>query len=397
MNKLLFYIFSLLLIVSCASDNIEDSIMTDNNLPATGQGNNKEEEILWPQDVMTATMKGVDAEGSNEMTRSSLYYYHEETPAGMAFRWTQGEKVGVFETRNSENQQVTITSEIESSGKTSTARFYINDASVNYWFNGLYYAYRPYNAAVGEGTISNSAIPVDYTGQTQTANVKMSLWTNADKTDYVASEKAASAHLGDKDYLVSSATSFAGGGIHFDMKRLGGIVRFYLVAPKNGANTEEIKYKELQLVNKDHYFTLETTMSLPAQALADTPKTKSHMISLALSDETNHSFDFTNSDTRHDYYYSKYGNMIVAYMIMAPVNLTTKSTLYLIGEDSHGENRYFSKEISAKDIHADFLHQWSLSNIAPDEPITFNAISVEEWKEGTTFSNGDDGKGTEGW
>lgn len=396
MNKLLFYIFSLFLIVSCASDNIEDCIMTDNSLPATEQDNNNDgEEDLWPHDIMTASMKGVDAEGSNEMTRSYLYYYYEETPSGMAFRWNDNDILGVFSVGYSTNQQKTdIKPEtITNTKKISSASFEVKDQDIHY--EGKYYAYRPYDVEVGEHT-SISEIPIDYTGQIQTANVKMSLWPD-NKTDYEVSEKAAAAHLSSKDYLVSSASAFSEGGIHFNMKRLGGVIRFYFVAPKDGGgNVEEVIYDEIQLVNKENLFTLKTTMSLPDQALADEPIETSHMVSLSLEGE---GFDFTSTNAHRDEYkYNRtgYGHLVIAYMMIAPVNLTTKSTIYLLGRTSEGVRKYYKATAKEKNVIADFMHQWSQNDLTPDEPITFNAISVEEWKEGTTFSN-DDGKGTEGW
>lgn len=56
----------------------------------------------------------------------------------------------------------------------------------------------------------------------------------------------------------------------------------------------------------------------------------------------------------------------------------------------------YKATLSKLDCNAGKHHQWSVANAPEDAPITFQEITIQEWEEGTGFTN-TDGVGTEDW
>ena len=59
------------------------------------------------------------------------------------------------------------------------------------------------------------------------------------------------------------------------------------------------------------------------------------------------------------------------------------------------ERKVYKATLSKINFEAGKHYQWKPA-LNPDEPITFTEISIQEWEEGTTFTN-EDGTGTEDW
>ena len=57
---------------------------------------------------------------------------------------------------------------------------------------------------------------------------------------------------------------------------------------------------------------------------------------------------------------------------------------------------YKADNLVKKDFQADGLYQWTVTGAGADDPITFQNITIQEWTEGTVFTN-NDGNGTEEW
>lgn len=60
------------------------------------------------------------------------------------------------------------------------------------------------------------------------------------------------------------------------------------------------------------------------------------------------------------------------------------------------ERKVYKATLSKLNFEAGKHHQWSVSASEIDEPITFQEITIQEWEEGTGFTN-TDGVGTEDW
>jgi hypothetical protein len=59
------------------------------------------------------------------------------------------------------------------------------------------------------------------------------------------------------------------------------------------------------------------------------------------------------------------------------------------------ERKVYAATLSKINFEAGKHYQWK-PVLNPDEPITFTEISIQEWEQGTTFTN-EDGTGTEDW
>lgn len=389
MKKILSYFIAAITLVACSQEEV-----TESNIPQE-------------REVVSMTMPQINRDNSltrsivrNDIALSGQFY----------FSWEDGDKIGVFPiaTPTAGTQQTFVGSNvrntIEDGRYVSTADFLTKDDQVAVLqSNSDYGAYYPVNESFDGSPVS---IPVDYSGQVQTRNVEMGKYVdyvNADDAnkqtklnEYHASEELASRHLSAKDYQVSTATTtITGKGIHFYNKRLGAIVRLYMKAPA------QICYDNLQIVNNESYFTIQTKMDVTQARFVDVPDKKSHVISLQLAEVEENGFDFKGLTNESKFYDSREYNgipngfMIVAYMMVAPIDLTTSSTLYLCGHD--GSTKYYYRAtLVPKTLEANNLYQWSTRVLDPDEPITFEPINVQQWTNGTTFTN-DGGKGTETW
>ena len=398
MKKFLLYIVSAIMFAACSSEQIELAEQTNEKTPnATPNTNGEEEAWPWGEGV-SATVPNLELHGDQEPTRALVY---DNDVRFMKFYWNGSaaeDMIGVFPvnsdpTKSSQQCFERIAEESSTGIGNASANFKTKDGGVKTVSESTeYVSYYPFI----EGELNYVQIPITYLGQKQRENLNIKAYATRKNSDelmnaYKQSELAAAEHLEEFDYLVSSAGSTPTGDIHFSYTRLGSTVRLFIKAP------EQIVYDSIQLVNKDVEFMTKGTMNVPAKTLTAT-KT-SHAISLQLG---NNGFDLSDN-TSNDYQNPTTG-YIVAYMMLAPIQLDktdiSQCYLYMCGhvKDHPKQKKYFkSAPLTKYDIEQNKTLQWTTTNNTPDEPITFNAISVEEWKEGTTFSNGDDGKGTEGW
>lgn len=393
---------------ACSSDQIELAEQTNEKTPNATPNTNGEEEA-WPwADGVSVTVPNLELHGDQIPTRALVY---DVTNKFMVFSWKNstdsnskdGDKIGVFpvNTPSSTSQQqcfVMTNDDIIEGANSVSAKFMNYDTgvlSVDAFKD--YVSYFPYvePRTVELDRFDYEKIPVKYLGQIQSANVNIYAYANRKTTveqmnTYNESERIAASHLEAYDYLASNATSTANGGVHFYYTRLGSTVRFFIKAP------EKIVYDNIQLVNKDALFMTKGTMNIYNKTLTATET--SHVLSMQLGAD---GFDLSDETSIH--YQNPSTGYIIAYMMLAPIKLkevTSQCYLYICGhvKDHPEQKKYFkSAPLTKYDIEQNKTLQWTTTNNTPDEPITFNAISVEEWKEGTTFSNGDDGKGTEGW
>lgn len=247
-----------------------------------------------------------------------------------------------------------------------------------------------------------TTIPVSYLDQKQASNVKMGYY-GKDGNEYMASERAASAHLGAYDYLYGAATRTANGSTHFAFKHLQSTVRFFMRVPdeRNLQVFDKIMIFSKHDVTGRH-FTTEGTLNLWNTELDSakfTKRTEADVLTLKLGEN---GFNLAGDDKEDYFYEAKNCYVIVAYMQIYPVDLLeehiTNPTLYLCGHRGEGNDRvdtYYKAELLKKNLKAGKAYQWS-SEVSEDEPITFTEITVQQWEEETGYTNnGADGK-TEG-
>lgn len=82
--------------------------------------------------------------------------------------------------------------------------------------------------------------------------------------------------------------------------------------------------------------------------------------------------------------------------MLAPIDLTNVENceLYLVAHDSNGNKHYFKATgLSKPNLQPNSFYKWTLIP-GEDVPIEFSDITVEQWREGTTFENNGNGTGT---
>lgn len=404
MKRIHIAIFTLLALTFVCCTSHEDELVL---VPPTSTDSTivePEDTLVIDESLCTVTMPKIQFEGDDEFaTRSSIAFDYLANPKVMKFSWDfNNDKIGVFPVleNNNTTQQLpfVITQYTQSNSSAAIGTFGINDQGVSVRFDGKYASYFPFRA----GEYNHTEIPVSYLGQVQKANVNINEYyyikdhPSAPKEKYLTSEIAANAHLGAYDYLVSEATSTTSGALHFKYSRMGSVVRFFILAPDN-----TLTYDELQLVNDDVNFMQTGTMSIQNKAF--TAETLSHTMTMHFGEydsetQTYSGFDFSDKTNNSSYYRDADIGYIIAYMFLAPIDLSDKANcyLYLIGRDDSGNRHYFkSSGLTRLNLQANYFYQWVPSTM--DQEITFSPITVQEWANGDGWTNGDDGKGTQSW
>lgn len=381
MKKILTYIAASLALAACQSETIVD------------------EQVQEADNVLKVEMpKLVRLGDAGRTTSRSSLNYDKFNGTYMHFAWNDADKVGVF-AASQEHPQV-LEMKLKSGGENELRReMELVDPALefNIKANTAYVAFFPYADHSGD-----YLIPVDYTKQTQASNVDMSLYYEAStpeqKATYLASEKAASAHLGAKDFLCSPVvTTTHNKGALFPMQRMGVVLRFFLKVPANEV------FDELQLITPKDEFTLKANMNVSSQSLKSTKSQTT--VSLQFN-----SFDFSLdgenkpfelNKTNFDYYNNKYTGYIIAYMMIAPIDLKdVNCMLYLVGHDKanpEAKHYYKASNLSAPNytFAGNDFFQWSPTT-GPDQPIEFKAVEIQQWEQDKDgFKN--EGGGTGSW
>jgi len=386
----------MMLFASCSSD----TVLTD-----SGVDNGGEEEIVG----VTGTIPVMKFDD----TRSSLVF----SSTGMTFSWDEGDQIRVYPKLTDPDAQAFSSESLAppliltlmpgtiatKEGVSVTGQFGNAEGErVILEAQGTtdYLTFSPANPKAVEGEIPETGydeIPVSYLNQKQASNVKMGYY-GKDNDVYMASEKAASAHLGAYDYLHGEATQTSNGSTHFVFNHLQSTVRFYMKVPENALQVFDkiMLYCKHDITNR--HFTTEGHFNIGTKTF--TKNSEADVLTLQFGDE---GFDL-NGEDKADYYYADKGfYVIVAYMEVYPVDLVEehirKPTLYLCGHriiEGKRYETYYKAELTKKNLKAGYAYQWS-SEVDEEEPITFTEITVQQWEEETGYNNGENGSGTNVW
>ena len=382
-------------------------------------------------DYNTVQMPELQTAGSQGMASKSSLSYNYIT-GGTTFKWDIGDKLGVYPVKDPDDDILPENStkelweikRLENEGKLGI--FDSDDAHISSYMGKSYIAVYP-NIRDDK---DYRDIPVTYDGQKQTASSKLGLYqqglSDADRmAEYAESEETACSHLSDYDYMVDTerlATETTG-RIRFQMQRLSAIVRFFMTVPGMATETSRMVFDSLQLYNASKFFANQTILDASTGEYSETPTRQSHVLSLQLGD---YGFDYTACSADDDYY--RNGRWVMTgYLMVPPIDLDTKSTLYLIGrqpalyadaEEYNTANgtsltdeqfaalttaqkmkewtrKVYKAELVEKNLEANKIYQWSTTE-DEDEPIEFEEIQIQEWEKATGFTN-EDGYGTEDW
>lgn len=357
--------------------------------------------------LFVSRMPFVDGNPSSDGQTRSVFYYKDNTK--MQSEWDlEKDILGIIATKNGDNTLDVSTSTQASPYKPTEKD---GDKKVpmsavegyNFAENYSYTAYFPYEIGKGTG-IDFTQLPMvfesDEKQQTQTAKPNMSAYfadtssNRYENADYQASEKNASKHLGDFDYMYSTEQPYSSPAMHFPMKHLGCILRFYFLMP-----TEKRTITRLDMVAQKSGFYKDGTFTLTSGSTGTkTAGTSTNTLSLKLAVTS----EYAETD--------KYGHYIVAYLMMYPVTISEANTgkvyFFVTATDDDG-NTYMYKSRSdllkylttnAQDkttctMESGKFYQWATN---ADGPVLLDPLEIEEFTPGTDIEN-EGGKGTQGW
>lgn len=345
----------------------------------------------------------------DEVTRSTLTY----GSGGLKFSWELEDHFGIYPTgkitnnghsnNNPQASQEPFTLTTVKDGGLD-AHISSDNSYFHFLSNYRYSAYTPYNA----GEINFDNIPFEFPMQTQRGYVNMGEYNK--KTGggfsnpiYMASEALACQHLGAADILISPETVSDERPLHFYMRHIGAIARFYLKTPTG----KRLKLKEIKLIASDKIFYTRGSIDLtshpfnaslvPSTALPTRPEevknygvvlpqasvsqispeesSKTDCLTLKFDDGTNNGV--WNNCPATD------GEYILAYLMMYPINYDNTQAsayIYVIAEDEAGnELHYRTTKLASKYMCSGYLYQWTKS-VTDIYPIELTA-TLQSWQE----------------
>lgn len=363
MNKIhsLIIALPLLLLTACSSDNFGDDIE--------------------PQVGAIVPDKLLDTDDVNPMLGSKASLAFILSKSKMEYNWDNGDIIGVFNISYPHESSYNTgfwykpNTSVRDENKT-TGRF----ANNNYSFDQEHYwvSYSPRMCV--EGTNGRKIvedynnIELTYSGQRQTVNATPAGKAPTAANGYGdASEKAATAHLGAYDFLISDpAQPDETGFTTFKFKHVGSTVRFYMLFPEGGFGGKgcTAKIKTMELISNSNILVDKATLCInpaggtPSYTQKSTTTTKSLLLNLGTD---------ANGLIIPDNGY------LIAYMEMHPVNVPNKDCFLFVTAEVSGKEKYFkSLPLPALNIGAGSLYQWSTRDFL--EPIELTATLLP-WQD----------------
>lgn len=402
-DRNILYLLATVLLSACTSTDIE--LMMD-------------EPVMKKPNVIIAEIQEpvVYQQG---ITRSTLIYNYSEDR--MKFSWGGGEvRLGVYPVGDDPRKSQPIPYRLESILSDLGGVFESLDKDVRLDQTKKHISLKPYIKLDGY-----SQIQLSYEGQTAEYSPqfcyypkfsinKSYLDSHPDEVEnyekkYHESEARACQHLGDFDYLISAQTESDAGKFYFKLRRVGVIARFYLKFTDK--QYEDMVIESIRLAADKGNKPFNTKISLNASSAVDGENVSVKAIrNLKTSGFVELKYpkglDLTQTDKNADDYYI-YNNScyIAAYMMLAPVDLSSLPSdallrIYVIGhKKSNNEEKVVlgSGELNKPNLTPNMLYQWNTTKAKVEEPITFNLLNVQDWEEGSVFDNGIEGSGTSIW
>ncbi len=324
-------------------------------------------------------------------TRSSLIYEQTgTTTAVMRFDWETTDQIGVFNViepaEGSTNIPFTFKEyKPELKPTYGSAASFSND---NYFFSRNYYwvAYSPYKAMSNGGVrtkvLSYDNISITYTGQAQQTNATpKGMLPGATNSGYgEESEKKASAHLADYDYLISApAQPGDDGWTKFYFQHVGSTVRFFLWFPEGafGGAGKSAKITNISVVHKNSNVLVSDAVLAVGQETMESVSTQPNFT--VKSTTTTQKLDLKCTGTDGSGISVPDHGYMIAYMEFFPTNIGDKDCLLYITAEVDGMTRYFrSKPLYALNIESGHLYQWATMDF--DAPIQLTS-TLAKWQD----------------
>lgn len=427
MTKNYFYIFICLVALSaCSSDEVASDV--------------PDIDLTWEDEDLlgaSAMMKGFEC--GDMATRSSWEFNGQK----MVFGWEAGDAIGLYPTAGTadpaeegewEQTNPTFINPTEKKHplydkdhstchvKESLAQsmpFFVSVASKDSQSQQLFggsgdfewddrtrwTAYLPYNSRFSvdaNPSVKFNALPLDYTNQTQMELPDMeALYLGKDGTArgynnpyYIASEIASCKHLAQKDYCISPEMVWTGQRIKFEFQHIGAIARFFLLAPE-----ENLTLEKLELICDRKIFHAKAEVDLTshlydANALHRGVKVAGDEgpLQIKATDDASQKLTLNFTQTKDlkvqkPTTENRYGNYIVAYMMVFPVEYKSETDgnlfVYVTARNEQGKEVHFvSEPLADRTLRSGYYYQWNLRT-HPDDglyPIELTATLLP-WQD----------------
>ena len=288
MIKHLFLLLGIISLVAC-SNEIEESV------PSQGK-----------QQIV---MKVKDFQWSDKTSRTIV----DVRPEGVFYNWAENDTVGIVP-----NVGTQVAFPIINGVGSNTATF-----SGGAWALRPSSTYAAYSPFIGDIYLDKTAIPVNYTGQTQVGN-------------------ASTAHLGKYDFMTAVANTPTNGNVNFEFEHLGALIELSITLPKAGI------YSNVTLSCTEPVFT-----SIGKVDLTSTKPTitaigkKSNELTIRLQDFAS----------------TKDNEIVKVYFITAPVDLTGKN----IKVSLDGANIDYTGTVNIGKLNAGYAYAHSVLTAVTDD------------------------------
>lgn len=415
-----YFLLISLLLISCSKE--EDVIAQNPELEEYLDKTWEEEEI----DGASVTVKGF--EPGNNFTRSTWYFDNQK----LIFGWKQGDGIGIFPTaknaleateetwdnvnpglvRPDEEDESTLhplyasdhTLCLTKTNRSNPTPFYVTspkDGSQTAQLFGnmgeyqwddqvRWTAYFPYRLIKQEPNYTNVTFEWESDTHIQTQNgipdISRLVKSGQSATvctdlQYLASERTACNHLAGEDIMISAEMVWSGSRINFQLRHIGAVARFFLLAPKNEDLVltnlklicdKEIFYKGGQFTMKSHPYVADESQNYGVNLVGTvnsqvTPNetTKTKMLQMNFVDGTAKTV-YDPSDS-----YKRY---VTAYMMMFPItynsasdgNLYAYVTAYRADDPGRTELHFVSKCLTDISMVSGKYYQWTSSTKLQD-------------------------------
>ncbi len=258
--------------------------------------------------------------------------------SGFHFQWVEGDALGIYPVGGDQ-----VKFPISNGDGSASASF--DGGAWKLRSEYQYAAYYPFSA--NNYTVSESALPASFTGQTQNGN-------------------GSTAHLGVYDYLACAATApDANGGVDLTMKHLGAFLRLQLTMPK--ADT----FSSVVLESDGAEFVTAGTFDLTAATPAITPTTTS----------STYTINLTNVAT------TEKNQVVTVYVIVAPTNISAnniKVTVHGSGQTTYVQT-VPGKNFAARSAYNIAIDNFPSGTNASGEDVSWEDAPVSNMENGHEY------------
>lgn len=404
MIKTYLYIFICLTVfAACSTENIDE--------PTVPPIDTTWETIDMPGSSVTVT----GFECGDATTRSSWQFNGQK----MVFGWEQGDAIGLYPTAGTsiepseensweesnptlvdpsvqkhplyDNDKVCHTKGTRAQATKAYVKYFtkdsqtqslhIDDGSFVWEEQTRWTTYKPYNPNYNpnaEPSVYYTALPVDFSDQTQQGLTDMQALYQGkggqpkgyNNPVYMETEAVACKHLASADFCISPEMVWAGERINFEFRHVGAIARLFMLAPE--AN---LTLKKMELICDSKIFHSTGEVDLTSH-LYDAGATNKGVklvgdvapIQITPTDEPSQKVTLKfveNVKIQKPTADNKYLNYLVAYMMLYPIDYQSERDgnlfAYVTALDENGKEVHFvSEPLSDRNLKSGYYYQWTL-------------------------------------